>query len=97
MPFICNNCKNKTHFKQDASGTCDYYETEYCDETGEVVDNYDTYYENHDNYESENFRCGECDSNDISDVDQEEWDNWEGPKPKTWKDKLNGDKNAINL
>ena len=92
MPLICNDCENKTEFKEERWGQCSYSETVYLDENDEESDSENMEYDNYEDTDGDGKVCCKCDSSDIEEVDDEEWENWKGPVPsekqpeESWKD-----------
>ena len=95
MPFICEDCTNKTSFRKIIWGRASYTETEFFDENGEGQDWDDCEYEQLEQTGSDEEECTEC-GGSIRIVSEQEWDNWNGPDeikiiPKNWKKKIGVD------
>ena len=80
MPYICENCENKTSFSAVHDVTQWGTENVKLDEEGDVKDSYGFYCDNSEVTDVTEMKCESCDSENITHVSRGEWDAWEGPE-----------------
>jgi len=79
MPYICNECENKTRFTAVHDVTQWGSEDVTLDENGDVDDSDGFCCNDQEITEVRDLECSNCNSGDIIHVSDDDWEAWEGP------------------